>query len=93
MVTASQILGTAALADGLRVRGFDQTGLAQKGGPVVSDLIMGTDPAERGNKLGDGECDLYLGCDLVVAANPDLPGRGRSRSDGVDRLHRPGAHR
>jgi indolepyruvate ferredoxin oxidoreductase len=70
VVTASQILGTAALADGLRVRGLDQTGLAQKGGPVVSDLIMGTDPAERGNKLGDGECDLYLGCDLVVAANP-----------------------
>ncbi len=70
VVTASQILGTAALADGLRVRGLDQTGLAQKGGPVVSDLIMGTDPVERGNKLGDGECDLYLGCDLVVAANP-----------------------
>ena len=70
VVTASQILGTAALADGLRVRGLDQTGLAQKGGPVVSDLIMGIDPVARGNKLGDGECDLYLGCDLVVAANP-----------------------
>jgi indolepyruvate ferredoxin oxidoreductase len=70
VVTASQILGTAALAVGLSVRGLDQTGLAQKGGPVVSDLVMGTDAVERGNKLGDGECDLYLGCDLVVAANP-----------------------
>ena len=70
VVTASQILGTAALADGLRVRGLDQTGLAQKGGPVVSDLVMGTDPVERGNKLGDGECDLYLGCDLVVSGQP-----------------------
>jgi len=83
VVTASQILGTAALADGLSVRGLDQTGLAQKGGPVVSDLIMGTDPVERGNKLGDGECDLYLGCDLVVAANPTYlavadPGRTAS---------------
>jgi indolepyruvate ferredoxin oxidoreductase len=83
VVTASQILGTAALADGLRVRGLDQTGLAQKGGPVVSDLVMGTDAVERGNKLGDGECDLYLGCDLVVAANPTYlavadPGRTAS---------------
>jgi indolepyruvate ferredoxin oxidoreductase len=70
VVTAAQILGTAALADGLSVRGLDQTGLAQKGGPVISDVIMGADSMERGNKVGEGECDLYLGCDLVVAATP-----------------------
>jgi indolepyruvate ferredoxin oxidoreductase len=72
VVTAAQILGTAALADGLSIRGLDQTGLAQKGGPVVSDLAIGADSLERGNKLADGECDLYLGCDLVVAANPSF---------------------
>ena len=48
MVTASQILGTAALADGLQIRGLDQTGLAQKGGPVVSDLVLADEPVEQG---------------------------------------------
>ena len=70
VVTAAQVLGTAAMIDGLAVRGLDQTGLAQKGGPVISDLVVSTEPVEGANKLTDGGCDLYLGCDLVVAATP-----------------------
>ena len=69
VVTIAQILGTAFAADGRQVRSLDQTGLAQKGGAVVSDLTVSTGPAERSAKLGYGECDLYLGCDSLVATD------------------------
>jgi indolepyruvate ferredoxin oxidoreductase len=69
VVTIAQILGIAFAADGRQVRSLDQTGLAQKGGAVVSDLVVSTGPAERAAKLGYGECDLYLGCDSLVATD------------------------
>jgi len=69
VVTIAQILATAAAAEGRRVRALDQTGLAQKGGAVVSDLKFGTGPAEQAAKLAAGECDLYLGCDFLVATD------------------------
>jgi indolepyruvate ferredoxin oxidoreductase len=69
VVTIAQILGTAFAADGHEVRSLDQTGLAQKGGAVVSDLTVSAGPAERSAKLGYGECDLYLGCDSLVATD------------------------
>jgi indolepyruvate ferredoxin oxidoreductase len=69
VVTIAQILGTAFAADGRLVRSLDQTGLAQKGGAVVSDLTVSVGPAERSAKLGYGECDLYLGCDSLVATD------------------------
>src|SRR5262249_32392816 len=52
VVTVAQILGTAFAADGRQVRSLDQTGLAQKGGAVVSDLSVSSGPAERSAKLG-----------------------------------------
>ena len=70
VVTVNQILGTAALLDGKHVRGLDQTGLSQKGGPVVSDLRIATEPIERANKVSAGGADLYLGFDLLVATDP-----------------------
>ena len=69
VVTIAQILATAAAADGRHVRTLDQTGLAQKGGAVVSDLKIAARPAEYAAKLADGECDLYLGCDSLVATD------------------------
>jgi indolepyruvate ferredoxin oxidoreductase len=69
VVTIAQILATAAAAEGRRVRTLDQTGLAQKGGAVVSDLKIGTGAFEHAAKLADGECDLYLGCDSLVATD------------------------
>ncbi len=67
VVTVNQILGTAALLDGKHVRGLDQTGLSQKGGPVVSDLKVSTKPIDVANKVSSGGADLYLGFDLLVA--------------------------
>jgi indolepyruvate ferredoxin oxidoreductase len=52
------------------VRGLDQTGLSQKGGPVVSDLKVASEPIERANKVSAGAADLYLGFDLLVATDP-----------------------
>jgi len=70
VVTMNQVLGTAAMLDGRQVRGLDQTGLSQKGGPVVSDLKIGSEPIERANKVSAGSADLYLGFDLLVATDP-----------------------
>jgi len=67
VVTVNQILGTAALIDGRFVRGLDQTGLSQKGGPVVSHLKIAAAAVDISNKVGAGAADCYLGFDLLVA--------------------------
>jgi indolepyruvate ferredoxin oxidoreductase len=36
---------------------------------VVSDIKLSSAPFVGANKVGPGECDLYLGCDILVAAN------------------------
>ena len=70
VVTVSQVLATAALLDGLGVMGLDQTGLSQKGGPVVSHLRFFDGEASGANLIGAGGTDCYLGMDLLVAADP-----------------------
>ncbi|GAA4898008.1 indolepyruvate ferredoxin oxidoreductase family protein [Actinomycetospora straminea] len=70
VTTVSQVLATAALVAGRHVRGLDQTGLAQKGGAVVSDVKVSRRPGEAAGRAAEGECDLYLGADLLVAADP-----------------------
>jgi indolepyruvate ferredoxin oxidoreductase len=70
VVTVNQILGTAALLDGRHVVGLDQTGLSQKGGPVVSHLKLGDTPVEASNKVGAGGADCYMGFDILVATAP-----------------------
>ncbi|MFC0316453.1 indolepyruvate ferredoxin oxidoreductase family protein [Gordonia phosphorivorans] len=70
VVTVSQVLATAAVLDGLDARTVDMTGLAQKGGAVVSDLKLSPTHSERAAKLATGDCDLYLACDQLVGADP-----------------------
>jgi indolepyruvate ferredoxin oxidoreductase len=70
VVTVNQVLGTAALLDGKHVRGLDQTGLSQKGGPVVSHLKIFERPEEVSAKVAAGGADCYLGFDVLVATSP-----------------------
>jgi indolepyruvate ferredoxin oxidoreductase len=70
VVTVSQILQMAALLDGKHSYGLDQTGLAQKGGPVISDVRISRERIEGSNKASSGSADLLLGLDLLGAANP-----------------------
>ena len=68
VVTISQLVGTAAMLDGLSVRGLDQTGLSQKAGPVVSDLHISHTATDepRSNKAVATGVDVYLAFDLLV---------------------------
>ncbi len=68
VVTVSQILQMAAHLDGLHAAGLDQTGLAQKGGPVVSDVRIGKDPVSGSVRASGGGVDVLIGFDLLGAA-------------------------
>ncbi|MDX2160300.1 MAG: indolepyruvate ferredoxin oxidoreductase family protein [bacterium] len=63
VVTINQILGTAAHLEGKTVHNLDQTGLSQKGGPVLSHVKIGG--AERSNKITAASADAYLVFDLL----------------------------
>ncbi|WP_458084932.1 indolepyruvate ferredoxin oxidoreductase family protein [Streptomyces malaysiensis] len=69
VVTVAQVLAIAAVIDGRQVRTLDQTGLAQKGGAVVSDVKITTEVVEQAAKLATAECDLYVACDALVGAD------------------------
>ena len=69
VVTVSQILGTAALLDGLHVRGLDQTGLSQKAGPVTSDVRISRDEPTASNHANAAGVDCMLAFDLLAAAS------------------------
>jgi indolepyruvate ferredoxin oxidoreductase len=63
----AQILSTAAMFDRWDIHGLDQTGLSQKAGPVISDIII-TRSGTASNLVGDGQADVLLGFDGMVAA-------------------------
>jgi indolepyruvate ferredoxin oxidoreductase len=69
VVTVAQILSTAAMLDGWELRGLDQTGLSQKAGPVVSDVVLTRGDRTSSNLVGHGQADLLLGFDGLVAAS------------------------
>ena len=74
VVTVNALLCYAALMEGKTLLNLDQTGLAQKGGAVLSNLIMTEGDVVSSNKVGMGTTDLYLVLDAlggVLPANLD----------------------
>jgi indolepyruvate ferredoxin oxidoreductase len=71
VVTINAILATAAAMDGLEVISLDQTGLAQKGGAVVSHLVVSESRLPAAARINAGNADLVLGFDLVGVMQPD----------------------
>jgi indolepyruvate ferredoxin oxidoreductase len=72
VVTIGQILAMAAHLEGKGVSVLDMSGLAQKGGPVMSHVRIANSPEDlHAARIGTGEARLVIGCDLVVAASPD----------------------
>ncbi len=69
-VTVVATLANAARLEGKYVIGLDQTGLAQKGGAVISDIKITNAPFDGSNKISDGRTDLYLGFDILNATDP-----------------------
>ncbi|MBL8175454.1 MAG: indolepyruvate ferredoxin oxidoreductase family protein [Bryobacterales bacterium] len=68
VVTINALLATAAMLDGLHVATLDQTGLAQKGGAVMSHLILAQQPIEAAVRTNTGNAHLILGFDLLGSA-------------------------
>jgi len=83
VVTVGAVLAMAAHLEGLAASVFDMTGLAQKGGAVLSHLKFAARPAETvAPRVGMLAADVILGCDLVVTASAEVlrsmnPGRTR----------------
>jgi indolepyruvate ferredoxin oxidoreductase len=71
VLTVNGILSVAATLDGYQVLSYDQTGAAQKWGPVLSSVVLAPPGVPvHSNKVGAGRADLYLALDIVGASTP-----------------------
>ena len=78
VVTIGALIGMAAHLEGKGCTVLDITGVAQKGGAVLSHVRV----AEKGEdihavRVAAGEARLVLGCDIVVAAGKEALGKIR----------------
>jgi indolepyruvate ferredoxin oxidoreductase len=83
VVTIGALIGMAAHIDGKGVTVLDMTGLAQKGGAVLSHVRICDDPEGiHAVRVATGEADTVIGGDVIVTASPDALTRmqaGRTR--------------
>jgi len=76
VVTVGQILAMAAHVAGKACTVLDMSGLAQKGGPVMSHVrLADSDEHIFSTRVGTGGADLLIGCDVLVAASKDALSR------------------
>ena len=72
IVTAGALIGMAAHLEGRGVSVLGQTGLAQKGGAVMSHVRLAKRAEELfAVRIADGEADALLGADAITAASAD----------------------
>ncbi|MDE0037572.1 MAG: indolepyruvate ferredoxin oxidoreductase family protein [Gammaproteobacteria bacterium] len=73
IVTVSQLLGTAAHLDGRHVSTLDMTGLAQKGGAVLSHVRISPAGAPHPpTRIPPVSVDVLIAADAVTAASRDV---------------------
>ena len=76
VVTVGQILAMAAHVEGKGALVLDMSGLAQKGGPVMSHVrLADRQDALHSTRVGTGNADLVIGCDQIVTASRDALSR------------------
>ncbi|MBB3047806.1 indolepyruvate ferredoxin oxidoreductase [Litorivivens lipolytica] len=72
VLTVTAVLAMAAHIEGKGCATMNQTGLAQKFGPVVSHLRVAAKQDDiNAVRIPAGDADLLLGCDLVVSTNDE----------------------
>jgi indolepyruvate ferredoxin oxidoreductase len=80
VVTIDALLVRAAEHDGLFAAHLDQTGLAQRGGKVVSHCVLSSEPIEGSARVEPGRADVLLAFDPLGAGDKEAlraldPGR------------------
>ena len=76
VVTVGQILAVAAHLEGKASSVLDMSGLAQKGGPVLSHVRIADHDADlHSTRVGTGAANLVIGCDVIVTAGRDALSR------------------
>lgn len=72
VVTVGAILTMAAHLEGRAASVLDITGLAQKGGSVISHIRLSADARATGTvRIDAGQADVLIACDIVAASRPD----------------------
>ncbi len=71
VITLSQILAMAAHLDGKQASSLEMTGLAQKGGAVVSHVRIGPEHIWR-TRLAESETDVLIAADPVTACSAEV---------------------
>ncbi len=73
VLTVGAVVAMAAHIEGKAAKILDMTGMAQKGGAVTSHIRIAHDAsAIPSARLGTGQTDLVIACDLIVATAPDV---------------------
>ncbi|MET0962364.1 MAG: indolepyruvate ferredoxin oxidoreductase family protein, partial [Noviherbaspirillum sp.] len=81
VVTIGALLGMAAHLEGKGVTVLDMTGLAQKGGAVMSHVQIASSPEKlHATRVATGEASLLIGCDSIVSASSEVISKAKHNS-------------